>query len=800
MEMLYVSNRLRLTMRYPASWWHNRWREALPSGNGRIGAAVYGGVHKETILLNHEELWYGGKKDVLPDVSDTLEEVRKLMFEKKYKVANDLLCTKLTENGYSSQVASILPFADIKVSMPVKNGFTKYLRFLDMETGQVGVSWKDGLTSFSRNLFVSRAHDMIVYEIKADKDLIDASFSLSMHDFGESSQTLSNDAMLHSVKIKTIDNNVFYSVQNDDGTDFGAVMRIVASEGVIENTENEVAVKKAKSILVLTKLFVKGKYQKDWLRLKQELDDIDSDYNSLLDAHVCIHQKLFNSSSITLYEGEDTRSNEELLLDAYEGEMPISLAEKMWAYGRYLFISSTRQDSLPCTLYGLWCGDYNPWWSAHVANENVEMIHWHAGVGGLSELMGSLFNYYDGMMEDFRQNARMLFGCRGINISGYTSPGIGLASVVVPVIINWTGAAGWLAHHYFQYYLYTGDFEFLIKRAIPFMEEAALFYEDFLVDGENDYYSVVPSVSPENSPAGFHNNNFGLTHPMPTAINATMDIAIIRELFTNLIRAVHIAGDHRGDDIKKWKIILDKIPPYEINDDDAVKEWLHPEFRDNYNHRHLAHLYPVFPGHEVTRESNPVLFDGFVKALAKRMVVGINDQSGWSLVHMACTYARMEDGNAALECLNLLSRSCLLNNFLTTHNDWREMGIALIEPHAPMQIDANMGWVNTVQEMLLQVYYDSIVVLPALPDKWKTGSVKNLHFHTGKISFKWDLTKMEFHAELFSERETDTLLRLPVIFSEYIMTGGNISYCSDNTYSIKLRAGEMMEINSQRQD
>ena len=167
--------------------------------------------------------------------------------------------------------------------------------------------------------------------------------------------------------------------------------------------------------------------------------------------------------------------------------------------------------------------------------------------------------------------------------------------------------------------------------------------------------------------------------------------------------------------------MLAKIPPYQVNTDGAVKEWMHPDFEDNYNHRHLSHLYPVFPGQEVTKESDPDLFAAFRNAVDQRLVVGISDQSGWSLAHMANLYARMEEGDKALECLELLSRSCLSNNFFTLHNDWRNMGITLKMPSAPVQLDANLGWTAAVQEMLMFASPDLIKILPACPANGRKG-------------------------------------------------------------------------------
>ncbi|MFZ4776562.1 MAG: glycosyl hydrolase family 95 catalytic domain-containing protein, partial [Terrimicrobiaceae bacterium] len=194
----------------------------------------------------------------------------------------------------------------------------------------------------------------------------------------------------------------------------------------------------------------------------------------------------------------------------------------------------------------------------------------------------------------------------------------------------------------------------------------------------------------------------------------------------------------------------------------AVKEWMHPFFRDNYHHRHQSHIYPVFPGNEVTRESDPKLFHAFETAIRMRQVIGLGEQTGWSLAHMAGVYARMQDGNRALECLDLLSRSCVMNNFYTTHNDWRQMGIGLKMEWAPFQIDANMGWSASVQQMLLSSTPGRILILPALPARWKAGSVKGLMACNGvEVSISWDADALTAVVEILSAGKEQVLELVP---------------------------------------
>jgi len=766
----------KLVMNYPSSWWGSKWREALPVGNGTIGAAVYGAVHQETILLTHEDLWHRAVTLPLPDVSDGLPEIRRLLDERKVHEADRLMAQTLRDKDYKPIIGFPLPLGDMKIKMPVHQGFKQYRRILDMETGEAEVRWMDGAYSYGRSLFVSRPDNMVVMEITSTDPALDVEVGLNLHDLADV-RNMHNEAVTLPQQVEVTSDAsgmIRYAAQNDDGTDFGAVARVLAMPypgkthpaPLLSCDNGRVRARNAKSVLVVVKLFVQSKRQSAWAELTRQLNNVAMDYPSLLAPHVVEHRELFERVTLDLGARPEDHglSNEHLLMDAYQGEASTAMVEKMWAYGRYLLITSSRPGGQPCPLYGKWCGDYLGMWTFHMANENLQMIYWQALSGQMPETMLPVFDFYDGKMDDFRENAKKLYGCRGIYIPAVTTPESGLQKVVAPHILYWTGAGAWLGQHYYDYYLFTGDRAFLRDRAFPFLREVALFYEDFFTIGPDGYYKSSPSNSPENTPGNYWDGK-GMGSAMETTINATMDFALAKEVLTHLLEAAGILG-HDPEEIAKWKRMHDKIPPYQLNDDGSVKEWMHPFFEDNNHHRHQSHIYPVFPGMEVTADSDPALFAAFEKALRKRLNIGISQQTGWSLAHMANIYARMRQGDDALNCLNYLARSCVMNNFFTTHNDWRDMGIGLDMRWAPFQIDANMGWTAAIQEMLLVSQPGKIYVLPALPKKWSKGSVTGLVAKGNiRISMEWDAATEYIRVELCSP-STSQKVQLHTPFGE----------------------------------
>jgi alpha-L-fucosidase 2 len=752
-----------LIMKYPSTWWHDNWREGLVSGNGIVGANVYGGTKTETVMLNHGMLWHAGRQDELPDVSECLAKTRQEMDLGNFKEASWILTNALKDKEYKTNLSKPFSMADFKSTITPKLGFEKFLRAVNMKTGEVSSQWYDADTFYRRDLFVSRADDVVVYRTTATNTSMEIKFELGIHKSFKKPAPDCCKQLEDNKKLNVSDGYMYFSGLNDNGQEYGLVIKIIAPNANIISEEESIKVSNCNNVLVLAKLFVNEASDTKFEQLKGELDALSENYDYLLSRHKAIHEKLYNSASLKLGKVKN-KSNEELLLEAYNKETSPELIEKMWRFGRYLFISGTDEKAYPFPLYGLWGGDYKLMWSHNMANENTQMIYWHSNVGNLVQFNKALFEYYNSKLPQFRLNAKNLFGCNGIYMTAGTTPDVSAPNQVVPVIMNWVGAAAWIAQHYYSHYLYTKDITFLKETALPFMAEVANFYEDYITFYEDGSIKLYPSVSPENTPSNFMPPaNVHMAHPMPTTINSTIDLALVKELFTNMLA---INDEHQLFEDKKsvWEKIIASIPEYKVNSEGAMREWQNEMFEDRYDHRHLSHIYPVFPGYEINSENNPELFKACEKAVELRK---IDAQTGWSLAHMACIYARFNRGNDAMKCLNNMAKASIINNLFTLHNDWRAMNISLDMDPSPVQLDANLGYVNAIQEMLIYSSKSLVKLLPALPDVMYKGKVKDFRFCAGTVSLQWNTKQNVFKAELKAEQATMIELKLPNEFKNY---------------------------------
>lgn len=779
-----------LTMKYPSSWHDALWREGLVSGNGEIGINLYGGTKRETILINHSALWHGKPQPELPDVSDSLQKTREAMDEGRFLEASWVLTNALREKGYAVDLDSPLPLAVLCMTFLPLSGFSKYLRAVNMETGEISSQYQESGTWIRKDAFVSRADDTVLYRLRAEAPIIHVDFTLDCYKDSEDGGEILEFIEKH--KRVEIENHILrYSCENVDGKAFGAVAVIECTDGHVSANETGISVRNASEILVRLKVFVNG--ESNISLLEKKLLTENGDYDSYLKRHVALHSALYHSASLSLGQNRNL-SNEELLLEAYSEDASNELLEKLWHFGRYLFISGTREGAYPFPLYGIWCGEYYPIWSHFMANINIQMSYWHTGVGNLETLNKPFFDFYNSKIPVFQNSAKKLYGCRGIYITAGTTPNVSSPNQVVPVIMNWVSTGGWLAQHYYNYYLYTKDKEYLKSTLLPFMEQVAAFYEDFITFYEDGSIKFYPSVSPENTPQNFMPpEGVVIPHPMPTTINATSDMAIIKEFFSNMLTIAEETKLYQ-DRVPYWEQIIKSIPPYEVNEDGAVREWQDKRFDDRYFHRHLSHLYPVFPGNEITTRDEQI--HAFEKAVEMR---DVGAQTGWSLALMASIYARFERGNDCIHCLDNMVKACLHQNFLSVHNDWRRMDISLeMERHAPIQLDASLGCINAIQEMILYTSQKLVKLLPAIADRMTSGAIANWRFCDGSVCMEWDIPNQQFKALLQADYAVDVTVQLPKEFSQ-------LSYCTEgdctvaregNDLKVSFTAGSRLQINT----
>ncbi|MDQ8183319.1 glycoside hydrolase N-terminal domain-containing protein [Pelagicoccus sp. SDUM812005] len=771
-----------------------QWREGLPSGNGEVGALVYGSIAKERILFNHNKLWYGGKTADIPDMSEELAVVRRYMLEGDYLKANSHYRETLREKGFEARNAVYHPAFDLLLSMDSERMFADYERRLDFETGEVAVVWRDGDTRYLRRLFVSAADDVAVYSIAADRSgAVSGEIALDIHDL-EDAILQNGESFDPGFRFKTAAEGSFleFRATGSDGGEFGGVARVLVRGGEVKaenrplrgaelsyaNLEKQggrIRFEDADSVLVVLGFFANEDAEGAIPRLKRSLLEKGESYERLLSAHVRIHREKFNSVRVDLNRsGKMDTPNEYLLLDAYRGEASAELMQKLFDYGRYLLVSSSRDGGNPANLQGIWNGDYRPPWSSlYGINENLQMSYWQALPGDLKDSMMAFFDFFDAHLDEFRYNARQLYGCDGIYIPPFMSPDSGIMRHTAPHVIYWTDAAGWLASFYYDYYLFTGDEAFLRDRAVPFMKEVAAFYEDFIVKDERGVNLFFPSQSPENQPADkvLRDPRTGRETKIKVQINSTIAVAISKEVLGNLIAACqHLGIEEQA--VPRWKTLLASMPAYDVNEDGALKEWLHPDFKDNYEHRHQSHIYPLFPGQELSREATPELYEASKVAIEKRLRIGLKSQTGWSLAHMANVYARLSDGEKAFEALDILARSCLGQNLFTYHNDWRDMGVTLPVTWgrtAPFQMDANFGIPAAILEMLCGGSAKMLRLLPALPEAWPEGEFRDVLTRAGiRTSARWDWERRSVEVRLVAERDSAFTLSFPAAVDELV--------------------------------
>lgn len=686
--------------------WTSNWDEAFPIGNGTIGGLIYGNPLHETIDTNHEELYVP-----MPENSDSrpyngkeyLEGMRKLIHEGKYKEAFEYYERGLEKDGapYDTIVWTNPYETAARIHMDIEGysekDVTEYKERLDFATGEDCVSFLLKGEKLTRKSFVSRSRDIMAVEVRKEGNPLSMEFSLAPN---------KGSHHVESVVVGQEDEFlILEATHSEEESGYVSVARVI-TDGVCEvNKDNMFEVSKANYVLVYyTVAPWKRSLEAEKVKLVRLLRDMTPDYEALYKEHEIIHRDLFEKVSVDFSDSDKEYTNKELKDMCADSKFPPELLERMCDMGRYLAICSN--GKLPPNLQGIWNGNPNPPWSSdYTLDENIQMMMWQVLPGGLNGFARSYFDWLESYLDDFRDNAEAYYGCKGIFAAArVSSDGYHRHFCHQWPMITWTAGAGWLGSVYEDYYEYTGD-ENMLLRGVKYWKEVVAFYEDFMKMGIDGKYEFAPSYSPENTPLG---------NDSPVAVNATMDVAIAREVYTNLLNAVKIL-DIEKENVLRWEKELSLLPDYAINEDGAIKEWIPKEFKDDYHHRHSSHLYPVFPGREALSDDNAELFEACHKAASFRLLDGVEAISGWGLCHLANICARLRDADLWYRALNRLIQVFTLSNLFTCHNE-----------HHLFQMDANLGLTNAVYEMIAYSDMEKVVLFPVWRDEFDNLSVKGL--------------------------------------------------------------------------
>ena len=737
----------------PANWWGERWREGLFAGNGKIGANVYGGIANEKILVNDSSLGWLGRVNVLPDVAEMMDEVKKRLENDDFKGAQKVLPNALKQKNYRPQTEYSLPLCKISADFTIEGIPADYSRSVEMKTGEVKVEYRVGTTKFLRQLFVSRENGLVIYQIsKQGSAPINVDLSLSLMDKGGTSDSyevsLPDDALSEYDK-----QYMYFSARNfEDGKDFGLVARIINTGGMLRYQKDCVKVTNASQLMIIAKTFTAASHEKQWIKIHDQLEVVRDTYDKMLKAHQQLHSKLYSSVQLDMSDGKDVNV-EQLLLDAKQGRFPPLLAEKLYKYGRYLWVSGSAEGQLFSPI-GLWNGNYKPYRSARCFNGEMQMIYLPCLQGRLDVDIEQTFKRHENNLNDYRNNAMRLFGCHGIVVPVVFAPKTGRLGTTDVYAVNFTGCAGWLANFYCKFAVYTQNYKFIKSRLMPFMREVDIFYSEFFQQKNGVLVS-----SPSALPMRVGDAEKLMKKRPVVAENSALDFAIARDFYENLIEVSKLLSINQSD-IAGWEKMLRLIPHQQLNSDGIFKEFVNCAVSNDYTGISTGTVYGAYFGDQINFLSNDDEKDDYMRTAERKMREAFS-QNSFSTSILANVFARLEDKHHALLCLENLVNGSMMPNLAFVDKDWRGMGICGSGDSCPVQLHTNMSVTNAVQQMLMYSHGNVIKVLPCIPDDWNVSFSGMMSENGTEVSCAVDVEKSQLVVTLKNRRDAVVDLYLP---------------------------------------